>query len=111
MVKKIEAINKTSNVEMDLVKKSLNKDEKKHILKEDIKIADKDKLKIKVDESNKKIADKRIKFEIHEKTNRIIVKLIDKDTDKVIKELPEEEFLEMVAKIEDFIGMFVDERV
>ena len=38
-------------------------------------------------------------FGIHEATNRITIKIIDKDTKKVIKELPPEKTLDMIAKV------------
>ena len=49
-------------------------------------------------------------FGIHEKTNTVTIKLIDKDTKKVIKEIPPEETLDMIAKIWELAGILVDEK-
>ncbi len=55
------------------------------------------------------IFNKRLDFRIDEKTNRVVVKVIDTKTDKVIKEIPPEQLLHLVAKIQEMIGLLVDE--
>lgn len=50
-------------------------------------------------------------FGIHEKTNRVIIKIVDKNTDKVIKEFPPEETLDMIAKVWEIAGILVDEKL
>lgn len=52
----------------------------------------------------------RCEFEYHDKTNRVSIKVIDKDTDEVVREIPPEETLEMVEKIWELAGLIVDER-
>ena len=54
--------------------------------------------------------DRRFEFKIHEGTKRIMVKLIDNETDEVIKEIPPEKILDLVASIWDLVGILVDER-
>ncbi len=49
-------------------------------------------------------------FKIHEGTGRIMVKLVDNETDEVIKEIPPEKILDLVASIWDLVGILVDER-
>ena len=49
-------------------------------------------------------------FGIHEATNRVTIKIIDKDTKKVIKELPPEKTLDMIAKVWELAGILVDEK-
>ncbi len=49
-------------------------------------------------------------FSVHEGTKRITVKIIDEATDEVVKELPPEKILDMVAKMWEFAGLFVDEK-
>ena len=46
----------------------------------------------------------------NEPTNRITIKIKDKDTDEVIKEIPSEKALEMLAKAWELAGIIVDER-
>jgi uncharacterized FlaG/YvyC family protein len=52
---------------------------------------------------------KRLDFRVDEETNRIVVKVIDTRTDKVIKEIPPEQLLHLAAKIQEMIGLLVDE--
>jgi len=56
------------------------------------------------------IANRRFEYSIHEKTKEIIVKVIDADTDEVIREIPPEKILDMVAKMWELAGILVDER-
>ncbi len=54
--------------------------------------------------------DNRFEFKIHERTGRMMVKLINKETDEVVKEIPPEKILDLVASIWDLVGILVDER-
>ena len=49
-------------------------------------------------------------FGIHEGTNRVIIKMVDKETRKVIKEFPAEETLDLIAKAWELAGILVDEK-
>lgn len=73
---------------------------------------DKTDLEEAVDHSNSLIFkdDSRFEFRIHERTNRIMVKLVNNETDEVIKEIPPEKILDLVASIWDLVGILVDER-
>ena len=51
------------------------------------------------------------KFGIHEKTNRITITLVDKETQEVIKEIPPEKSLDLVAKRMELAGVLVDEKL
>ena len=51
------------------------------------------------------------KFVIHEKTNRITIKLVDKETQKVIKEIPPERTLDLLAKRMELAGVMVDAKL
>lgn len=52
----------------------------------------------------------RCEFEYHDATRRVSIKVIDKTTDEVVREIPPEETLEMVEKIWELAGLIVDER-
>ena len=56
------------------------------------------------------IANKKFEYSIHEKTNEIMVKVIDTETNEVIREIPPEKILDMVAKMWEMAGLLVDER-
>jgi flagellar protein FlaG len=51
-----------------------------------------------------------LEFSVHEKTKHIIVKVINKDTGEVIREIPGEKTLDFLAKIWHMAGALVDER-
>ncbi|QTL98752.1 flagellar biosynthesis protein FlaG [Iocasia frigidifontis] len=57
------------------------------------------------------VFNKSIEFTIHEETNKIMVKIIDNETDEVIKEIPSEKILNMVAKFCEIAGILLDEKV
>jgi flagellar protein FlaG len=63
-----------------------------------------------VEEINKKANNSEAIFGIHEATNRVTIKLVDKETKEVIKELPAEKTLDMIAKIWEMAGILVDEK-
>ena len=49
-------------------------------------------------------------FGIHEETNRVTIKIVDKNTKEVVKEYPPEKTLDMIAKVWEMAGLMVDER-
>lgn len=63
-----------------------------------------------VEQMNKNMAHSEAVFGIHEATNRVTIKIVDKDTKEVIKELPPEKTLDMIAKVWEMAGILVDER-
>jgi len=69
-----------------------------------------DQIKKAVEEINKKMANSEAVFGIHDKTNRVTIKIVDKETKKVIKELPPEKTLDLIAKAWELAGIMVDER-
>ncbi|TFH05784.1 MAG: flagellar protein FlaG [Spirochaetales bacterium] len=52
---------------------------------------------------------KRLKFSINRELGQVVVKVIDSQTDKVIKELPPEELQRMHVRIREAIGLLIDE--
>lgn len=63
-----------------------------------------------VENINKTTTHTEAVFGIHEGTNRVTIKIVDKDTKKVIKELPPEKTLDMIAKVWEMAGILVDEK-
>ena len=51
-----------------------------------------------------------LKFDVHEDTNRLMVNLVDGKANRVLKTFPSKEFLDMVARIKDYVGMIVDKK-
>ena len=52
-----------------------------------------------------------LEFSMHEESGRTIVRVIEKDTGDLIRQIPPEELLELVTRIGDFVGMLLDKRV
>lgn len=49
-------------------------------------------------------------FGIHEGTNRVMIKIIDKETRKVLREYPPEKTLDMIEKVWEMAGIMFDEK-
>ena len=48
-------------------------------------------------------------FKVHDRTGRVLVKLIDTKTAEVIKEIPPEKLVDMMANLWELVGILVDE--
>lgn len=68
-------------------------------------------LKKAVSDLNKQMPNSEAIFGIHEETNRVTIKIVDKSTKEVIKEFPPEETLDMIAKVWEVAGILVDEKL
>ena len=54
--------------------------------------------------------DRKLNFQLHRETESYFVEVIDVVEDEVIREVPPEEILDLVARIDDMIGLIIDER-
>ncbi len=63
-----------------------------------------------VDNINNQLRRTSCSFKYHEETNRISITVRDKDTDEVIREIPPEKALDMIAKAWELAGLMVDEK-
>lgn len=73
--------------------------------------ANAEQIKKAVEQLNKKMsANSEAVFGIHEETNRVTIKIVDKNTKETIKELPPEKTLDMIAKVWEIAGILVDEK-
>lgn len=72
--------------------------------------ADLETIKKAVENMNKNMGNTEAVFGIHEGTNRVTIKLVDKETKELIKELPPEKTLDMIAKVWEMAGILVDEK-
>jgi flagellar protein FlaG len=50
------------------------------------------------------------RFLVHEGTQEIMVRIINEETGDVIREIPPEKILDMLAKMWELMGLFVDEK-
>ncbi|MGN0389167.1 MAG: flagellar protein FlaG [Wujia sp.] len=75
-----------------------------------------EKIKAAVEDLNKKVKQPsvikhtQLSFKYHDDTNRISITVTDSDTDEVIREIPPEKALDMLAKAWEMAGLLVDER-
>jgi len=77
------------------------------------KVFTKDEVEKAVDSTNKILKEEhnaKYQFEIHEGTGRVMVNLVDMQTKEVLKEIPPEKILDLVANIWERLGLLVDER-
>ena len=77
--------------------KLLSKDELENILRKIIKDAS--------------LLNRDLKYSINNETEEIVVKVIDKTTDKVIKEIPPEAIQRLQARLKYEIGLLIDEQI
>jgi len=63
-----------------------------------------------VEEINKRSRNSEAIFGIHEGTNRVTIKIIDRTTKEILKEYPPEQTLDMIAKAWELAGLLVDEK-
>lgn len=61
-------------------------------------------------EANQKLSRTRCEYSYDEPTKRVSIKVYDKDTDKLIREVPPEKSLEALQKIWELAGIIVDEK-
>ncbi len=104
-VQEVQKIDKTLNVVQDSKQKGGSAEqgrEQQQPTNEQIKKA--------VEQMNKNMFNSEAVFGIHEGTNRVTIKIIDKESKEVIKELPPEKTLDMIAKVWEMAGILVDER-
>lgn len=73
--------------------------------------ADNEKIKKAIGKMNAQLPNSEVKFGIHEKTDRVTIKLIDKETKEVIREFPPEKTLDMIAKCMELAGVLMDEKL
>ncbi|ADY54949.1 flagellar protein FlaG protein [Syntrophobotulus glycolicus DSM 8271] len=57
------------------------------------------------------LIEKRLRFSIHEKSQRVMVKVIDQETGDVLQEIPPKRVLDMLSSLADLIGVFIDKKV
>lgn len=69
-------------------------------------------LKVAVDRLNKFFSDKDsyIEYEKHDVFNAYIVKIVDKETKEVIREIPPRKILDMVAAMCEIAGVLLDKK-
>jgi len=52
-----------------------------------------------------------LQFSVFEDTGKTVVRVMDKDTGELIRQIPPKELLELAAKLEDMMGIMFDKQV
>lgn len=65
-----------------------------------------------IDKANKELEkfNRRVEYEVHEKTKTVMFRIKDINTGEIIKEIPPEKIQDMIAKMWELAGLFVDEQ-
>lgn len=51
-----------------------------------------------------------LEFEVHDATGRLKVTVLDSDTGKIIREVPPQQVLDMVAKLDEMMGILFEQK-
>jgi flagellar protein FlaG len=52
---------------------------------------------------------KRLSLHIHEGSERVVVRIINLETNEVVREFPPEELLNSLTRLREFVGLLMDE--
>ena len=100
----------TNRVEDVSVQEKVNKDVGRPLTGEDGKVASKEQVQKAVQEINKKANGVTAVFGVDDDSNRVYIKIVDKESDKTIVQYPAEETLKLINKVWDQEGFTVDEK-
>ncbi len=50
----------------------------------------------------------KLEFEIHKESGTVQVKVLDPETEKIVREIPSDEILDLAESIEEMVGLFVN---
>lgn len=87
-----------------------NNKQEEQAKKERERVASEASIKEAANRANRSMERTRCEYSYHKETNRVSIKVIDKDTDKVIREIPPEKSLDMLQKMWEMAGILVDEK-
>ena len=109
---KVETVDSSPSKGVELLQSSTSNLGNKSVSENKSKDNTENHLKSVISMTNEKIhwTNTRCEFQYHEITKRVSIKVIDKETDEIIREIPPEESLEMVEKMWELAGLIVDER-
>ena len=105
-----------ANVKDDENKKKLIEQSKQKVEKNDEERAsnftiDQDKLRKIMETLKEQLPNSEPRFGVHEATQRMVIKMVDKDTQKVVREYPLEKTLDQLAKNMEMAGALLDKKL
>jgi len=92
--------------------KQPQKDKQDEDIKREEKKITKEELQKLTEQLNKEMSplNADIKFQFNDKVNELVVNVIDKNTDKIIRKIPSEEALKIMEKMRELVGALFDEK-
>jgi len=89
-----------------------HKDKEEEEIKKHHEEITKDKLQDLTQQLNKEMAplNPDIKFQYNDKVNELVVNVVDKNTDKVIRKIPSDEALKIMEKMRELVGALFDDK-
>lgn len=108
---KPEPVGETRSIEMEPIsrQRDMEQEEQKGKVFED-KDPTVNSIDSAVSKANSKLAKTRCEYSYDENTRRVSIKVFDKDSDELIREVPPEKSLEMLQKMWELAGIMVDEK-
>ncbi len=79
------------------LERSLSPDEVQRMLREIVNFSD--------------AFNRKLQFSVNNDLNQVVVKVIDRDTDKVIKEIPHEGLQRLHMRLKEAVGLLFDEEI
>lgn len=105
-----QILNSRKNVKIKESSKPLSQEEIKELIHKEIPELELENVKDGLDRIARasEIYNKRVKLRINQDINRVIITIIDKETNKVIKEIPCEEIQNLAKHLKEAIGILFD---
>ena len=107
-VSKPETVEKNSFVRTDRSSVQEDKEKKEPVFEEKDPTANS--IESAFSSANSKLSKTRCEYSYDENTKRVSIKVYDKDSDELIREVPPEKSLEMLQRIWELAGIMVDEK-
>ncbi|MDI6813080.1 MAG: flagellar protein FlaG [Desulfitobacteriaceae bacterium] len=57
------------------------------------------------------LIDRRLEFSVHEKSQRVMVKVVNQETGEILDEIPPKKLLDLIASFHQTVGLFLDKKV
>lgn len=54
---------------------------------------------------------RQLAFSVHERFKELVVEISDRKSGEILKEIPSKEFLKLRERLDDLIGLFIDEKI
>ena len=105
-------VSQVQSTQSENLKSQLSQQHTEKVFKENNPEKKEENIEEAVDKLNKtaQIFDRSLRFQVHEKTNRTMVSVVDTNSDKIIRQIPNEEVLDLVAKMDDYLGLIFDKK-